>query len=113
MSTSSERGWRGLLKKLWPREDPELQRRKWLLQHGRIVEGVILDMVQDGRSVAVTSISMGSLCTISYRYHVSGVTYESTQILDSNQMTNITEYLVGKRVSVRYDPRRPANAMIV
>ncbi|MBX7220950.1 MAG: DUF3592 domain-containing protein [Blastocatellia bacterium] len=113
VADAQERGLGAWFRKLFRREDPEVLRRRWLLQHGRIVEGLILDMIQDGRSVALTTINLGAFCTVSYRYHVSGVTYESTQNLNADQMANIKAYLVGCRVSVRYDPRRPANAMIV
>lgn len=112
-SSVQEHGWKKWLRKLWPREDPEVQRRKWLLQNGRIVEGIILDMIQNGQSVAVDDIAFGAHCTVYYRYQVSGVTYESCQTLDTNQMANLRAYVVGSRVSVRYHPGRPGNAIVV
>lgn len=95
------RGVGSWLKGLFRRRDPEAERRKWLLSHGRIVEGKILDLTQDAST------------TVSYRYDVSGVSYESSQTLDAEQLANFKKYVPGCSVSIRYDPRRPANSMLV
>ena len=102
MATSEPvRGVGSWLKGLFRRRDPEAERRRWLLSHGRIVEGRILDLTQE------------SFTAVTYRYSVSGVSYESSQILDAEQLASFKKYVPGCSVSIRYDPRRPANSMLV
>jgi hypothetical protein len=100
------------LRALFSRTDPEAERRQWLMARGRIVEGLIIDLVQQGRSVIEREIEPDKPCSILYRYATSGVTYESSQVLSPQQLGKLNDYRVGVRVSVRYDPRRPANSFV-
>ncbi|HEX8098179.1 MAG TPA: DUF3592 domain-containing protein, partial [Pyrinomonadaceae bacterium] len=78
--------------------DPEAERRARLLSRGRITDGSILDVGSDAE---------GLILQIYYRYTVSGVDYEASQVLDRAQQQRPVEYSPGARVVVRYDPRRP------
>jgi hypothetical protein len=44
---------------------------------------------------------------------VGGVDYETVQHLDAEQLARKDYYLPGSRVDIRYDPRRPANSLVV
>jgi hypothetical protein len=96
-----ERGLRAWWRKFWKKEDPEVRRRRLLRETGRIVEGEVIDV----RKEANGGILVG------YRYEVAGVSYECCQDLDNTQ--NPADYWLGKRVSVRYTPRFPANSIVV
>ena len=50
---------------------------------------------------------------LAYCYTIAGVDYETFQQLDTEQLSRKHQYLPGARVNLRYDPRRPANSMIV
>ena len=85
------------------KEDPEVARRSVLLRSGRIGEATILstDTDSDGSTM------------LSYNYEIAGVVYETCQRLDKQQLQRKHDYLPGARVPLRYDPRRPANSLVV
>jgi hypothetical protein len=83
--------------------DPEVQRRALLLQSGRIGDATILGIMSDDEGHEL----------LSYCYTVGGVDYETVQRLDDEQLTRKDHYLPGSRVPLRYDPRRPANSVVV
>ena len=85
------------------KEDPEVARRAGLMKSGRIGEATILD----------SDVDAAGQTLLSYCYTVGGVDYETVQHLDAEQLTRKDYYLAGSRVDIRYDPRRPANSLIV
>ena len=85
------------------KEDPELARRAFLLRAGRIGEATVLGTSEDGDGDLV----------LSYVYTVGGVDYQAFQKLDAEQRLREKEYPPGARVTLRYDPRRPANALVI
>jgi hypothetical protein len=84
--------------------DPEVERRTRLLQQGRITEGVILDTGND---------DSGAIKQVYFHYEVSGVEYESSQLLNAEQQAREASYAPGARVTIRYDPHRPGNSVVV
>jgi len=84
--------------------DTEATRRAALLRTGRVGEGVVLD---------VTITDAGDITHVFYTYNVNGVEYESSQTLDDPQRQHQGDYYPGARITVRYDPRRPANSAVV
>ena len=84
--------------------DPEAERRARLLRNGRIADGIILDTGND---------DAGAIRQIYYHYEVSGVEYESSQLLDQGQLQRQMEYFPGAHVTIRYDPRQPGNSVVV
>lgn len=86
------------------RVDAEAQRRSLLSSAGRIADGMILDSISD---------DSGTITQIFYRYTVSGVDYESSQMLDQEQQRRPLDYTPGARVTVRFDPRQPGNSIVV
>lgn len=75
-----------------------------LSKTGRMADGTILDAVSanDGRILQVT-----------YTYTLAGVQYESSQDLSSTQQEQSQKYAPGQQIIVRYDPKRPANSIVV
>jgi Protein of unknown function (DUF3592) len=84
--------------------DPEVERRTRLLQKGRITEGTIIDTGND---------DSGAIRQVYFHYEVSGVEYESSQLLSEEQQERAASYSPGARVTIRYDPHRPANSVVV
>lgn len=94
----------GLLDRFRRKKEDETARVARLLQTGRIVEGTVLD---------VTTDNDGKVTQVFYCYHVSSVEYESSQAIGAAQQTNKTRYIPGGLALVRYDPRQPANSIVV
>lgn len=84
--------------------EDEASRIKRLSKTGRMTDGRIIDAVSenDGRITQVT-----------YTYMLAGVLYESSQPLDILQQQRSGDYAPGKQIVVRYDPRQPANSIVV
>ncbi|HEX8847583.1 MAG TPA: DUF3592 domain-containing protein [Pyrinomonadaceae bacterium] len=84
--------------------DPEAERRARLLQSGRITDGIVIDTGNDAD---------GAIRQIFFTYEVSGVEYESSQLLDDEQRRREINYAPGAHVTIRYDPHRPGNSIVV
>ena len=85
------------------KEDPEIARRALLLRAGRIGEATVQGTETDDEGNVM----------LSYNYTIGGVDYQAFQRLDDQQLRRQYDYLPGARVSLRYDPRRPANSFVV
>jgi len=86
------------------KKEDEASRISRLLKTGRIVEGQILD---------ITGNPTGHITHVFYTYNIAGVEYESSQALDTQQQDTNKKYWPGARVVIRYDPRQPANSVVV
>ena len=84
--------------------EDEASRITRLSKTGRMTDGNIIDAESDieGRIIQVT-----------YTYMLQGVLYESSQKLTIAQLEHESDYAPGKQVIVRYDPRQPANSIVV
>lgn len=84
--------------------EDEASRIARLSKTGRMTDGQIIDSVsnRDGKIVQVT-----------YTYMLAGVLYESSQALSDLQQQRGGDYAPGKEITVRYDPRQPANSIVV
>ena len=89
-------------------EDHERERRQRINQHGRIVDGNILDVQEillDGRGWAQMLI---------YQYDVAGVTYEASQdITYLRHQVDLYSCRLGLATSVKYDPHNPGDSIVV
>lgn len=85
------------------KEDPEAARRALLLRCGRLGEATVLGTDVDGDGNAM----------LSYSYTVGGVSYQAFQRQDADQLLRQSDYLPGASVPLRYDPRSPANSLVV
>lgn len=86
-----------------PKEDPEVARRRMLLRAGRLGEATVLGTDTDAEGKVM----------LSYYYEIAGVDYETVQQLDAQQLLRRSDYVPGSRVQLRYDPRSPANSLVV
>ncbi|HEY3738644.1 MAG TPA: DUF3592 domain-containing protein [Bryobacteraceae bacterium] len=92
-------------------EELERQRRQHLVKSGRIMDGTILDISDVSAQDSGRSSGMQ---LILYTYEIAGVVYESSQdVTDLKDRVNIYECRLSFPCSVRYDPRRPVNSIIV
>jgi len=82
--------------------DPEEVRREFLLTHGRITDGRIIDseIIPDGREI------------VFYMYTLGGVDFESSEILTEEQQRDQLKYAPGSKIGVRYDSKNHGNSML-
>ena len=85
------------------KEDPEVARRRVLLEAGRLGEATVLE----------TNLDADGNTMLTYTYSIGGVDYQTSQRLDEHQVLRKYDYLPGARVALRYDPHRPANSFVV
>ncbi len=86
------------------KQEDEASRITRLSRTGRIAEGTILDVITDDK---------GQVTQVSYTYTLAGVQYESSQELNREQQQRADDYAPDTRIIVRYDPRQPANSIVV
>ena len=84
--------------------EDEASRIARLSKTGRMTDGSIIDVVSDNE---------GRITHVTYTYMLAGVQYESSQELSVQQQARYTDYAPGKQIVVRYDPRQPANSIVV
>lgn len=99
--------WRALRKRPTP-EELERARRLLMVQSGRIVDGMLLDVcevaAEDGRMLTM----------LLFHYRIGGVDYECTQdITNMSDVVNPAEVQAGFPCSVRYQPGNPQNSIVV
>lgn len=86
------------------RVEDETSRIARLSKTGRMTDGNIIDAVSD---------NSGRIIQVTYTYILAGVLYESSQALTDLQQQHSVDYAPGKQIVVRYDPRQPANSIVV
>ena len=86
------------------KKEDEAARIARLTKTGRMVDGRIIDAVSD---------SSGTITQVAYAYEIAGVQYESSQNLSTVQQQRPNDYAPGRQIIVRFDPRQPANSVVV
>lgn len=84
--------------------EDEASRIARLAKTGRMTDGNIIDAISDNN---------GRITQVTYTYMLAGVLYESSQALTDLQQQRSNDYAPGKQIVVRYDPRQPANSIVV
>jgi hypothetical protein len=118
-----------LFKKPEDPEGEERRRRSQLNQVGRIVEGLVVELVEtpawpapesasggmlSKRKIASSGVADGMRRLIRYSYSISGVTYETAQDVTGLEERLCLERLAaGQPASVKYDPANPSNSILV
>lgn len=84
------------------KEISENERKEFLLKHGRITEGTIIDSetTANGDEIAY------------YFYSINGVDFESSDKLTEKQKQNPIKYAPGAKVSIRFDPKNHGNSVL-
>ncbi len=120
---------RQLFRKPEDPEDEERRRRSQLNQVGRIVEGLVVELVESqgaavppadsatsSRRKAATSQPGGNGLRrlVRYSYSIAGVTYETAQDVTGLEERLCLERIAsGQPASVKYDPANPSNSILV
>ncbi|MFL6375058.1 MAG: hypothetical protein ACJ73D_10355 [Pyrinomonadaceae bacterium] len=93
----------GFVDKLLRRKkvDPE-SRRRFLLEFGRIADGVILDAQVNSNGEEI----------VFYTYTLNGVDLESSEVLTEEQRGDPAKYAPGAKVGIRYDQRNQGNSIV-
>jgi hypothetical protein len=99
------------------RDEVERQRRAYLNQIGRIVEGQITDLVEvsdDGDRASASKQSDVRRKLVCYSYSISGVSYETAQDITSLEgRSGLERIIAGLPASVKYDPSNPSNSILI
>lgn len=97
-----------------PTEDElERMRREALVKTGRIIDGTILD-TSEYEETAKKGEPGGRRQMILYKYEIAGVVYECSQdVTHLGEIVDIHECRLAFPCSVRYEPRRPSNSIVV
>ncbi len=126
---------------VWLRRKPidaseiERQRRAYLNKVGRIVEGQILEISENGlpaddtkhstpakynldtssgTKITAAASTNGTQRLIYYTYSISGVTYETAQdVTGLEERLHLKRAAVGQTASVKYDPSNPSNSILL
>jgi hypothetical protein len=106
-SVSAFAAWLMMRKRPTP-EEIEKARRAFLVESGRIVDGMLLDSYQvpaeDGRPLTMLLFS----------YSIGGVNYECSQdVTLLSPQVNASKVRAGFPCSVRYQPGNPQNSIVV
>lgn len=97
-----------VLRKRPTAEELERMRRGFLVQSGRLVDGMLLDIcdidAEDGRALTM----------LLYNYRIAGVDYECSQdITDMGGVVDAAQVRAGFPCSVRYQPGNAQNSIVV
>jgi hypothetical protein len=89
-------------------EEIERARRHLLVQSGRLVDGMLLDVYE------VDGPEGEKLTFLLYNYSIAGVEYECSQeITAMHGVVNAKEVRIGFPCTVRYQPGNPHNSIVV
>jgi hypothetical protein len=97
-----------ILRKKPTASEIEKARRAFLVQSGRLVDGMLLDIceveAEDGRNLTMLLFS----------YRIGGVDYECSQdITDMAEVVDAAQVRAGFPCTVRYQPGNPQNSIVV
>ena len=92
-------------------EEMERERRGYLVQTGRIIDGTLLDISELDASESGRPTGMQLLL---YKYEIGGVVYECSQdVTPLRELVNIHDCRLGFPCSVRYDTHKPENSIVI
>jgi hypothetical protein len=101
-----------LLHKRPTAEEQERARRQFLVQSGRIVDGMLLDVCE--MKTVDAAKAERTLTMLVYSYRIGGVDYECSQdITNMPDVVDIAQIRVGFPCSARYQPGNPQNSIVV
>jgi hypothetical protein len=92
-------------------EELERERRGYLVQAGRIIDGTLLDISELDASQSGRPTGMQLLL---YKYEIGGVIYECSQdVTPLRDLVDIHDCRLGFPCSVRYDTHKPENSIVI
>jgi len=97
-----------VLRKRPSAEEVERARRRFLVQSGRLVDGMLLDIYE------VEANDDRKLTMLLFSYRIAGVDYECSQdITAMRDIVNAADVRAGFPCTVRYQPGNPYNSIVV
>jgi len=97
-----------LLRKRPTPEELEQARRLQLVRYGRLVDGMLLDLIE------MNAEPDRPLSLLLFSYRIGGVDYECSQDITAMQETiDPAQVRVGLPCTVRYQPGNPQNSIVV
>jgi hypothetical protein len=98
----------GVLRKRPTAEELERERRRFLVQSGRIVDGMLLDVYE------INVENEQTRTMLLYNYRISGVDYECSQdVTTLPEVVDAAQVRAGFPCSVRYQPGNSQNSIVV
>jgi hypothetical protein len=95
-------------------EELERARRKFLVQSGRLVDGMLLDICEVEVPPAPKADVGRVLTMLVFSYRIGGVDYECSQdITEMREVVDPSQVRAGFPCSVRYQPGNPQNSIVV
>jgi hypothetical protein len=97
-----------ILRKRPSPEEVERGRRQFLVESGRLVDGMLLDAYN------VEGAAGQSLSFLLFSYRIGGVNYECSQEVTSlHGLVEVSEVRPGLPCTVRYQPGNPHNSIVI
>ena len=88
-------------------EQMERQRRDFLQQVGRIIDGTVIDVAEIDQHGSPVQLLI-------YTYDVAGVSYEASQdVTHLRQHIDMHTCRIGLPASIKYDPQNPGNSIVI
>ncbi len=95
-------------------EERERARRGFLVQSGRLVDGMLLDICELEVPPEPKQETGRTLTMLVFSYRIGGVDYECSQdITDISEIVDTANIRVGFPCSVRYQPGNPQNSIVL
>jgi hypothetical protein len=92
----------------------ERARRRFLVQSGRLVDGMLLDICEVEAPPLAKAEAGRMLTMLVFSYRIAGVDYECSQdITNLSEVVDSAHVRAGFPCSVRYQPGNPQNSIVV
>ena len=105
--------WLVLRKRPTP-EELERERRRFLVQSGRLVDGMLLDVCEVQAPAKSKSEPARTLILLLYNYRIGGVDYECSQdITGMPGVVDVSQVRAGFPCTARYQPGNPQNSIVI
>ncbi len=89
-------------------EQRERDRRLWLSNVGRIIDGTVTDLQE------TSADGHGGAQLLIYTYDVAGVSYHASQdITQLRPLIDLQACRIGLPASIKYDPQNPGNSIVI
>ncbi len=95
-------------------EELERARRTFLVQSGRLVDGMLLDVCEVNVPGHAKGDQGRTLTMLIFSYRIGGVDYECSQdVTDMRDVVDAAQVRAGFPCTVRYQPGNPQNSIVV
>jgi len=103
-----------VLRKRPTAEERERARRKFLVQSGRLVDGMLLDICEVEVPPEPKADVGRTLTMLVFSYRIGGVDYECSQdITNMSDIVDAAHVRAGFPCTVRYQPGNPQNSIVI